>query len=103
MIGGEEDLALIPTVVVLLPGLKAVGGAVGDDEVAVTPRGVDGGGVSNCGAGEGGIGRFAESSVAPSGAHAFGAINRWLTPPANFRWPSGPIAKIVATTFMKTL
>ncbi len=29
-------------------------------------------------------------SAAPAGAHPLGVPIRWLTPPANFRWPSGP-------------
>ena len=38
-----------------------------------------GGALENCGI-----------SAAPSGAVSISARIRWLAPPANFRWPSGP-------------
>ena len=46
VVGREEDLALIPAVVVLPPGLKAVGRAVHQHEVAVPLRGVQNAGVA---------------------------------------------------------
>ncbi len=36
----EEDLPLVPAVIVLLPRLEAVGGAIGKHKVSVAPGGV---------------------------------------------------------------